>query len=295
MFSLPRLTPQQQAATDAKLWQQRESERLQQQAAQDAEDLEWDRVSEKRKLREQDPIAQRPTKVGGHALSHTLCHNLCHDPKTQQRAEAAEQVEARAAEEPLPKATPNSVELTKATTTTAPATTEDDPSPASTGEQFRLVAMTCASAPAWDKVRHCVQWIGYAECIPPETRKKEYQVFAYAYTSMQLCVWGNLFPTIDMQTIREPIMKECFDVIQMLRAEGEQIIEFGVRPELEFQGEAEHSQEHDDSQEDEHTSEDDDSQEDEDSSTELQQVQVSLIAEISSLNCVRCTSCCATL
>jgi hypothetical protein len=146
--------------------------------------------------------------------------------------------------------------------------------------------MTCASAPAWDKVRHCVQWIGYAECIPPETRKKEYTVFAYAYTSMQLCVWGNLFPTIDMQTIREPIMKECFDVIQMFRAEGEQIIEFGVRPELECQGEAEHSQEHDDSQEDEHTSEDDDSQEDEDSSTELQQVQVSLKrqhAEISSL------------
>jgi hypothetical protein len=72
MFSLPRLTPQQQAATDAKLWQQRESERLQQQAAQDAEDLEWDRVSEKRKLREQDPIAQRPTKVGGHNLSLSL-------------------------------------------------------------------------------------------------------------------------------------------------------------------------------------------------------------------------------
>jgi hypothetical protein len=92
-------------------------------------------------------------------------------------------------------------------------------------------------------------------------------------------------------------MKECFDVIQMLRAEGEQIIEFGVRPELEFQGEAEHSQEHDDSQEDEHTSEDDDSQEDEDSSTELQQVQVSLIAEIElrEMNCVRCTSCCAVL
>ena len=250
MFSLPRLTPQQQAATDAKLWQQRESERLQQQAAQDAEDLEWDRVSEKRKLREQDPIAQRPAKVGGQAFCHTL--------KTQQRAEAAEQVEARAAEEPLP----NSVELTKATTTTTPATTEDDPSPASTGKQFRLALIHSPSKPEWATARHVIQYIAYYitnEC--PQTRVRQYEWWALAHNAMHLSDWTTLFPKTNIEMMTHT-QQEFLELLNYYQADGNKLFELGVRPEDiiededEHTQEDEHSQDHDDSQEDEHTSED---------------------------------------
>jgi hypothetical protein len=134
MFSLPRSTPQQQAAADAKLWQKRESERLSLQAAQDAEELELDHVSEKRKLRDQDPIAQCPTKFGGQNLKII-----------QQRVEVAvEQVDAQAAEKPPPNST---VELTKATT--------------NNGEKFRLAVIHSTSKPEWDTARHVIQYIEY--------------------------------------------------------------------------------------------------------------------------------------
>jgi hypothetical protein len=177
---------------------------------------------------------------------------------------------------------PNSVELTKATTSTAPTTT----APASTGEQFRLAVIHSPSKPEWDTARHVIQYIAYYitnEC--PQTRVRQYEWWALAHNAMHLSDWTTLFPktNIEMMTLTQ---QEFLETLTYYQADGNKVFELGVCPEEIIEDEDEHTPEDEHSQDDNDSQEDEHTPEDEYSSTELQQLQESLNrqhAEISSL------------